>query len=172
MSDIALPQMGLGMLARAMVRRPAARPLAAGGLVREFAFAGLDADHVAAYRTEMGFDDDAMPLTYVYLLAQRAQLATMLSPQFPFSVAGMVHTGNNIILKARPQPGQRLTLRTVAVPEPPTSRGAVYVRFDVAFRRDGEDLLHCESRYLAKRGQQRNAAGAPKAEHDQRWIGL
>jgi hypothetical protein len=58
---------------------------------REFALLALDGHHVAAYKTQTGFRSDGIPLTYFYLLAQRAQLSTMLSPLFGFKVAGLVH---------------------------------------------------------------------------------
>lgn len=47
--------------------------------------------HRRRFNAQLGFPPEALPLSYHYLALQRAQLAWMLQPAFPYRLLGMVH---------------------------------------------------------------------------------
>ena len=101
MIEPALPPIGVSTLVWAVAKRQRA-DLRSGEIVRTaFSANGLDQSHVQSYREAMGFEHPIVPLTYFYLLAQRAQLASMLTPEFGFRIAGLVHTENTLTTDGR-----------------------------------------------------------------------
>ncbi len=112
--------------------------------------------HLARYRTALGFSASGVPLTYLYLLAQRAQLGLMLAPTFPHAVAGMVHVANRLSWSHRGVEGLDMTLpfdiEVRAVPEPSSPSGAQFLSFEVGMTQAGREVAVCSSRYLARRG--------------------
>ena len=111
----ALPAMGPATLLRALFKRPQ-RPVPATlpELVTEYRLDGLPRDEIARYRAAFGFADDRIPLTWCYLPAQRAHLATMLDARFPFRIAGLVHMENVLEEHGSMAPGRPLVLRKAA----------------------------------------------------------
>jgi len=147
-----LPLMNAAMLLRALFRRPRRTP----GVPTPrtvFRLDAIDPAEVRRYRQALGFRDEGIPLTYYYLLAQRAQLATMLEAAFPFRLPGIVHTENTLRLETAPQPGQPLQLTTAVAIRPPAESGAVYAVLDTAGSQDGATLFTCRSTYLVVRGK-------------------
>ncbi|RZA28126.1 MAG: hypothetical protein EOP92_40240, partial [Lysobacteraceae bacterium] len=73
----ALPAMGVVALLRALLKRPR-RPLpsALPEIVTEYRLDRLPLDDIARYRAAFGFPGEHIPLTWWYLPAQRAHLAT------------------------------------------------------------------------------------------------
>ena len=163
MSDIAppLPPMGgPGMLASALLtlrRRGRGTPSAE---LRRFRVPPLDAAHVATYRAALGFDGPAVPLTYLYLLAQRSHLALMLDRGFPFPVPGMVHIANDLAWDPgvagwrADRPG---VIEAGVTSEPPTTSGARFLTLHARLMQDDRIVARCASRYLARRGTRRGA---------------
>ena len=158
-----LPDMGAGLLLRALLQRPG--PAARARLEAEHVWAGVDPAHLARYRAHLGFAPDAWPLSYLYLAAQRAQVATMLQPAFGHRPAGMVHMANTMhwVDGAPPAPNRPIHLRTQVEPEPQRDDGAVHVRWRVDFTQEGRALACCESRYLARRGATGRRSAAQRA---------
>jgi acyl dehydratase len=147
-----LPDMGVRLLLRALLQRPG--PAARARPSAEHLWPGADPSHLARYREHLGFAADARPLSYLYLAAQRAQLAAMLVPGFGHRLAGMVHVANAMRWAdaTPPDPGRPMLLRTQVDPEPPRDDGALFLMLRVDFEQQGRTLAHCESRYLARRG--------------------
>ncbi|MBV8633245.1 MAG: acyl dehydratase, partial [Burkholderiaceae bacterium] len=87
MSAPALPG-GAALLLRALFKRGGKSGTVPAS---EFHADDLDAVRLARYNALFGFRGEALPITYYYLLAQRAHLATMLAPAFPFRLLGMIH---------------------------------------------------------------------------------
>jgi acyl dehydratase len=148
-----LPPAGWRPLARALLKRPSAAALPTGGISRSFECGPLDPVHVERYNALLGFRAGQTPITYFYLLAQRAHLEAMLSPSFPFRIAGLVHLGNDITVHALPDPGRPLTFRLTVHEPPPSKSGAVFVDLRGAFEQDDELAIACASRLLARRGR-------------------
>ncbi|WP_156923481.1 MaoC/PaaZ C-terminal domain-containing protein [Massilia alkalitolerans] len=162
----ALPAMGPGILLRALLKRPQ-HPLPARlpELVTEYRLDSLPLDDIARYRAAFGFAGDGIPLTWWYLPAQRAHLATMLDPRFPFRIAGLVHMDNVIEEHGSVAPGQALLLRTVLRILPPSASGALRCVLETTGIAAGAPVFSCSSTYLIRRGEH-GAASLPEAGPD------
>jgi len=119
----------------------------------------IDAAHVARYRAAFGFRAEGVPLTYLYLLAQRAQLASMLVWSLPFRIPGLIHVENTLALHGPLRPGAALVLTTSLSLPPPAANGAVHAVLRTEARDGATAIFDCESVYLIKRGR-RNGPGA------------
>lgn len=150
----ALPAMGVLTLLRALFKRPR-RPLpsALPDIVTEYRLDSLPLDDIARYRAAFGFTGDRVPLTWWYLPAQRAHLATMLEPAFPFRIAGLVHMENALEGHGSAAPGQPLVLRTVLRLLPPSSSGALRCVLETTGSAEGAPVFTCTSTYLIRRGE-------------------
>ena len=157
----ALPPMGPGLVLRVLSKRARAAPAGAPApLTSAFTLQGLDQDHVARYREALGFAPGAVPLTYWYLPVQRAHMATLLSDQFPYRLAGIVHVENTLVAHAAAPPGAPIRLATRIDILPPSASGAVYCALETVGTCGGERVFTCTSKYLAVRGQ---PSGKPRA---------
>lgn len=150
----ALPAMGPATLLRALFKRPQ-RPLPAAlpELVTEYRLDSLPLDDIARYRAAFGFAGDRVPLTWWYLLAQRAHLATMLDPRFPFRIVGLVHMENALEQHGTVAAGRPLVVRTILRLLPPSSSGALRCALETTGTGDGALVFDCTSTYLIRRGQ-------------------
>lgn len=165
----ALPAIGLPTLLRALLKVPKQRPRQSGPtsmpeLVTEYRVDQLPLDDIARYRAAFGFADGQVPVTWWYLLAQRAHLATMLDPRFPFKVVGVVHMDNALTEHGRAEPGQALVVKTVLRLLPPSSSGALRCALDTTGSADGAPIFSCTSTYLIRRGARSGAKPALDAE--------
>lgn len=153
------------LLLRALFKRARAVRPAGGELLRATHLAApLDRRRLARYTQLLGFPADALPLTFHYLLAQRAQLAAMLDSDVPFRIAGMIHVANEMTGHTALDPAAPLLLHTSAhvAPQP---NGAIHVLFQTFGRQGGRDVFSCASDYLAVRGQRgARPATAPVAQ--------
>ena len=148
-----LPRMGPGLVLRVLSKR--ARPAPAGPvgpLTSAFSLQGLDQAHVARYCQALGFAPGAVPLPYWYLPVQRAHMATLLSDDFPYRLAGMVHVENELTAHAQAPLEAPVTLATRIDVLPPTASGAVYCALETVGSSNGEPIFTCTSKYLAVRG--------------------
>jgi hypothetical protein len=85
-----LPSLGAATLLRALVKRP--RRLNGVRTPRtSYVLDSIDSNQLRRYRQALGFRDVGIPVTYYYLLAQRAHVATMLDDAFPFRLPGTVN---------------------------------------------------------------------------------
>jgi len=142
---------GLLLRAAGTLRRRGSRPLEPDGLAAAFRVPWPAPARQRAYATHFGGFRSALPLTWLYLPAQRAQLAVMLRPEFPFAVPGMVHTANELRRHAAVAPDSPIDLhvkvsRATAADEPGESR----LVFDVSFEQAGRAIASCLSTYLTR----------------------
>jgi acyl dehydratase len=158
----ALPRASAWPLVRALFKRPA-RP-SAQPIQASYRLDRLDADHVRRYCDAFGFLPGRVPLTYLYLLAQRAQLATMLDRAMPFRIVGLIHVSNELAMKCEVRTDAPLVLMTtLSMPEPGTN-GAVECVLETVASADWKTVFTCTSRYLIKRGQRiKHAPASPSA---------
>lgn len=99
------------------------------GFSRHFAVSGIDLAHIERYRRFFDFRRSTPPLTYFYLLAQRAQLALMFDRRFPHTIPGLIHSGNELRLHAVPRADSNLEIQVSLLP----TGDAHKVTFTVAF---------------------------------------
>jgi acyl dehydratase len=155
--------MSAATLLRALFKRPAASPSAAvaGSLdATRYRLDRIDESQVARYRQAFGFDGGHLPLSYCYLLAQRAHLATMLGAAFPFRLVGAIHVDNVLSAGTPPLAGRPLELATTVLVDPPAANGAVHARLDTRATQDGALVFACRSSYLVVRGKHGGARPA------------
>jgi acyl dehydratase len=147
-----LPAISLGGLLVGALR---SRRGAAGHQASQscYRLAAFDLAQLDAYRSLLGFAPEALPLTCYYLIAQRAHLATMTGPAFPFRLAGMIHVANAITEFAPPRLDGEFVVRDGLRVEPRTESGAQYCVFETMVEQAGQPVFRCESRYLAVRGE-------------------
>lgn len=153
--------MGVSLLLRALFKRPRhPLPTTLPELSSAYRLDRLPLDQIARYRDAFSFAGDGIPLTWWYLIAQRAHLATMLRPGFPFRIMGLVHMDNAIRAQREPDPNQPLLIETVLRLLPPSSSGALRCVLETTGSSDGAPLFGCTSTYLIRRG----AGGGRKHE--------
>jgi len=154
----ALPGASAWPLVRALFKRPA-RP-SPQPVQASYRLDRIDADHVRRYSNAFGFPRGPVPLTYLYLLAQRAQLATMLDRAIPFRIVGLIHVSNNLAMHCEVRTDVPLVLvTTLSMPEP-AATGAIECVLETVASADGQTVFTCTSRYLIKRGQRAKHAPA------------
>jgi acyl dehydratase len=155
--------MNAGLLLRALFKKPAA-----GASRTDFQSAyevpGIDPDHVRRYAAELGFRQQGIPVTYYYLLSQRAHLATMLANPFPYRIPGIIHVENTLQEHSPPDLKAPLRLDTTARILPPAANGAVHCVFETKASQGGRLVFTCSSNYLAVRGQRGGNTGGRRAE--------
>ncbi|UVW27772.1 MaoC/PaaZ C-terminal domain-containing protein [Massilia sp. H6] len=159
--------MNLPFLLRALLKFPKQRAQqdsqeAMPDLVTEYRLDGLPLDDIARYRAAFGFAQGHVPVTWWYLLAQRAHLATMLEPRFPFKIVGVVHMDNALSEHGRAEPGQAIIVKTVLRLLPPSSSGALRCTLETTGSAGGAPVFNCTSTYLIRRG----ARSGAKPAHD------
>jgi acyl dehydratase len=121
---------------------------------RRFFVPPISRQHLSEYISDLKFlENQKIPITYLYLFAQRAQLALMLDDRFPFPVMGMIHVSNELTWFAEPDLMTPWWLEIRINKEPITDSGAHYISFDVNFIQNEKAIALCRSRYLAKRGK-------------------
>jgi acyl dehydratase len=159
-ASLPLPSMSAATLLRALFQRPDPAASAAPAPVRH-SLAAIDAASVARYRSALGFGGGHVPLTWYYLLAQRAHLGAMLGAQVPFRLAGIIHVDNALEAGIDAVAGRPLELDTVIGLEAPLDNGAVHATLATRAIQDGATVFSCRSTYLVVRG--RRGGGHPPA---------
>jgi acyl dehydratase len=158
-----LPRLGATTLLRALFKHP--RRLNGVPTPRTtYILDRIDPYQLRRYRQALGFRDDGIPLTYYYLLAQRAHVATMLDDAFPFRLPGTVHTENALRAMAEPLRDVPLVLATTVTIRPPTENGAVVAELDTVARQQDTVIFTCRSTYLVVRGQRRQGRARQDAK--------
>jgi hypothetical protein len=157
-----LPALNAATLLRALFKRPRRQPGQPTPRTR-YLLERIDARQLRRYRAALGFGGEAIPLTFWYLAAQRAQVATMLDEAFPFRLPGTVHTGNLLRAHTAPDPDAPLLLTTSVTVQPPGDNGAVHARLETRGEQDGRPVFDCDSNYLMVRGHARKDGRPPEA---------
>jgi acyl dehydratase len=160
-----LPPMSGAILLRALFKRPVRGAAASASRFTPTGYRldRIDAAQVARYRDALGFRGAHLPLTYCYLLAQRAHLATLLGADLPFRLAGIIHVDNALSAGIQPVDGRPLELLTEVRVDPPAANGAVHAVLDTRASQDGALVFACRSTYLAVRGKRSGGQHTPRA---------
>lgn len=147
------------MLLRAFFKRPA--PPAPSDAGATYRLDRIDMDHVRRYNAAFGFPGDDIPLTFLYLLAQRAQLASMLAQPIPFRIPGLIHVENRLAMNGPVVPDVPLAITTRLLLPPVAANGAHVCTLETRAH-DGERLVFsCDSTYLIRRGGRSGGSGKP-----------
>lgn len=155
-----LPSISLLGLLRGALRPRTGRAVHGTWARSSYRMPGIDLGQLCAYRHLLGFKPTSTPVTFYYLIAQRAHLATMLGKDFPFKLAGMIHVENSITELAPPVLNEEMIIHNTLHIELPTPTGARYCLFDTVAEQGGVTVFRCASRYLAVRGERRQKTPA------------
>lgn len=129
---------------------------------RTYRVAPIDLAAVGRYRELLGFAPGAAPpLTWHYLAAQRAQLALLVAPGFPFAVPGLVHLENRLEAEGAPDPEAAWLVEVSAQAPVALPSGGVTFALEAVLRQFGGAAVRCQSTYLGRRGQGRTFAPSP-----------
>ena len=156
-----LPTLGVATLLRALVKRPS--PSADSSLSASYRLQRIEREHVRRYNAAFGFAGAAVPITFLYLLAQRAQLATLLDQPIPFRIPGLIHVENRLEMHGEIDPEAAFTLTTSVSLPAPAPNGAVSCVLETRAYVGERLAFACDSTYLVKRGSRgkRRETAAP-----------
>jgi acyl dehydratase len=161
--NLPLPPMSPATLLRALLQRPSrAAGAAATAAPAHHRLDRIDDASVARYRAALGFEGRHVPLTWYYLLAQRAHLGAMLGAPLPFRLAGIIHVDNALSSGIEPAAGRVLDLETLIAIGTPAASGAVHATLDTRASQDGENVFSCRSTYLVMRGRRKEQLRRPE----------
>lgn len=93
---------------------------------------------------------DLNPLTYIYLLAQRAQVQIMLDAAFTIAIPGLIHLDNELQQHAAFNIYVPFDLKASVVVDY-KEEGSLIPQFSVEFYQNNALVATCKSTYLAKR---------------------
>lgn len=110
----------------------------------------VDSKHLQEFRYYFGYKNE-LPLTYFYILAQRAQLPLMVAKSFPVPAVGLVHLDNEIYFTETPFDVEKPFEVNAFVSMEGKKPGSVVAMFEVNFYQEGVKVIGCKSLYLSKR---------------------
>ena len=151
---------GAGLFFRALRTAVRSGRGAIDDAARDYVAPAIEPRHLRAFASSFAFAADGkVPLGYLFLLAQRAQVATMLAPGFPQPLPGLVHVANEVRQWAALDPGAalQLTCRAGSEGEP----GAIRITLQVELGQHGAAFAETRSTYLARR---RHGPRGPRPE--------
>jgi MaoC like domain len=115
----------------------------------------IDKTALEKYKEFLNWNTD-VPLTFFYLMAQRAQTALMLHRDFTIAIPGLVHISNRIEQLSAIENAQPFDLK-VQVRVPYKETGSLIPTFSVDFFQNDTLVIRCESTYIAKRKSAKNS---------------
>ncbi|MEL6251910.1 MAG: MaoC/PaaZ C-terminal domain-containing protein [Bacteroidota bacterium] len=118
-------------------------------LHRSFDEVKLELAKMQAFADFLGSENKA-PLSYLYCLAQRAQIAVMLEKEFTIALPGMVHLENILEEFALWSPEKAFQIE-VSIEVEYKHEGALIPRCQVDFIQDAKKVASCSSVYMARR---------------------
>jgi acyl dehydratase len=125
-------------------------------LTQNFSNVSIDDNSLRKYMDFMEWENE-IPLTFFYLMAQRAQAALMLRPEFTIAIPGLVHVSNTIRqLSAIDYSSSFELVANVKVDYKET--GSLVPSFVVEFLQNDVLVIQCESVYIAKRNGTKNSS--------------
>lgn len=134
----------------------------------------LDKEKLKAF-ADFLHSPNKQPLSYLYCIAQRAQIATMLDKEFSIALPGMVHLEN--VLKAEKEWSVDKPFEIeVKLEVAHKAEGSLIPKCEVYFYQDSEKVVSCLSTYMARRKsassskkKSKQAFALPQASHSQTW---
>ncbi len=110
--------------------------------------------------------ENQIPLTFFYLMAQRAQAVLMLRPEFTIAIPGLVHVSNVIKQSGSIDYSAPFDLKA-SVKVDYKETGSLIPSFVVDFVQNDTVVIRCESVYIAKRS---GAKGSGHRREENKFI--
>jgi acyl dehydratase len=121
------------------------------GISIEKTFKNVEIDSVALKKYTQFFEwHTEFPLSFFYLMAQRAQTSLMLQSDFTIAIPGLVHISNRLEKLGTIDYTTSFDLK-VDVDVPYKETGSLIPKFKVLFTQNNKPIICCESTYIAKR---------------------
>lgn len=143
-------------------------------LKKTFSEVQLKTASMQAFADFMGSENKA-PLSYLYCLAQRAQIAVMLDKEFSIALPGMVHL-ENVLEEIAPWSPEKVFEIEVSIQAEYKKEGALIPRCQLDFFQEGQKVVSCSSVYMARRKakssgkkKEKQAVVFPEATLSQQW---
>lgn len=134
-------------------------------LTCQYTAPAIDPLHLTAYKEQLTGFKSKVPLTYFYLLAQRAHLALMLHEEFPWPILGMVHVANQMEYLTAVELGLPFVIDvTIEFPARAATRKRVRPSYIVEFYQQDTLVVRCRSAYQVGAGQKSSHRRAQVAE--------
>ena len=114
----------------------------------EFSNISIDLENLLAYRQYFDFKSK-LPLTYIYIIAQRALLHLMLHKDFTIAVPGIVHISNEILLNPEFSVNEEFEIKSSI--HVPVKEGSLFPTAIIQFYQNGIEVAKNVSNYIAKR---------------------
>ena len=115
---------------------------------QEFSNVTIDVDNLEAYKEYFNFKSQ-LPVTYIYIVAQRALLHLMLHKEFTIAVPGIVHISNEVQLTAQFNIDEKIEIK--ASIHVPVKEGSLFPKAEIIFYQKGVEVARNISNYIAKR---------------------
>lgn len=125
-------------------------------LESSFALGEIDENQLKKYKDFIGLDISGVALSYLYTLAQRAQLAVLVSDAYPLPIFGMVHIDNELTLLNEIKMSCKIELKVHLSFEQEALTHKLYAIFNVDLFQEGERVSNCVSKYFASLGRQKS----------------
>ncbi|MCB0735896.1 MAG: hypothetical protein KDC92_00190 [Bacteroidetes bacterium] len=134
----------------------------------------IEHEKLEAFKAYFGFEQE-IPLAYLYLLAQRAQAAFMLTKSYGLPIPGTIHLNNQLKQTAVGKVHEPFDLRlTCSIAYKDV--GSLHPKFLVEIYQNGQSVAECESHYLVKRKSKNKGTKREKpipkislAEFEETW---
>ncbi|MEM7510145.1 MAG: MaoC/PaaZ C-terminal domain-containing protein [Bacteroidota bacterium] len=119
----------------------------------------INASKMDAFLGYFGFQSKS-PLSYLYVLAQRAQIKVMLDREFTMAIPGMIHVENQLVMDSAYNRNDPFHIQA-KVNVPYKKEGSLIPISEIHFLQNGKRVAYCKSTYLAKR---KSVKKSPKKE--------
>lgn len=119
-------------------------------MLRHFTAPAFSGEYLHRFHAAFGDFVEEVPLPVLYCLAQRAHLAQMLEPEFPWPAPGLVHVSNELeqLCAIDPQRGFVLHAKVILPARgPKVSARRLRPVFAVDFFQGDVKVAHCRSEY-------------------------
>ncbi|MGB0429150.1 MAG: MaoC/PaaZ C-terminal domain-containing protein [Bacteroidia bacterium] len=109
----------------------------------------IEPKQLHAYRNYFGFRSE-LPITYLYLLTQRAQATIMLTEAYSISMPGTVHLSTNLAFLNEINPNKSLAIES-SLSVPYKQKGSLIPEFLISFFQGDELVAKGNGNYFVKR---------------------
>lgn len=108
----------------------------------------IDLNHQSSFQREFMGSNSVFMLSYLYILAQRAQLATLIDTDFLYSIPGLIHIRNELRMDSPPAFNKCIE-QQVGIKFEGKGQGRLRrILFEVAMVQDGRQVAHNLSVYV------------------------
>ncbi|EQC43758.1 MaoC/PaaZ C-terminal domain-containing protein [Bacteriovorax sp. Seq25_V] len=125
---------------KTITRKPRGREAKSNTM--SFTLPSIDKKTLNRYLSTLGLRQDLVPLSFFYLFAQRAHIAQMIAPDFPYPLLGIVHVSNEMEYLSDVDLDKSIEIISSL------NQDENLIIFNVVFKQNGKEIIKCVSHYL------------------------